>query len=77
MKVTLDPEQILFVDAVMLMAGVTGLLTVMVILLLFAVVVAKQLALEVSVQVTISPAFNVDEVKALLLVPAFTPFTFH
>ncbi len=36
-----------------------------------------QAAFEVIVQVTVLPLASVDEVKVGLLVPLFTPFTFH
>jgi hypothetical protein len=61
----------------MLTVGVTSGLTVMVILLLFAVVGEAQVALEVSVQLTTSLLANALLEKLALLVPAFTPFTFH
>ena len=42
-----------------------------------AVVGDAHAAFEVRTQVTTCPLVRVDDVKLALLVPAFTPFTFH
>lgn len=76
-NVTLVPAQILLAEDAILTAGVTLAFTIMVMLLLVADGVDKQLALLVSTQVTISLLFNVDTVKIGLFVPTFVPFTFH
>lgn len=76
-KVTLVLEQILLADAAMLTVGVTGVLAIIVIPLLVTVGTAKQVALDVSTQVTTSLLFNVVEVNVLLFVPTFVPFTCH
>ena len=57
--------------------GVTVGFTVMVILLDVAVIGLTQAALLVITQVTACPLVSVVVVKVVLLVPAFTPFTFH
>ena len=71
------PEQIEVAEAVILSDGVTALVTVMVIPELVAEVGLGQAALLCITQVTILPLLNVDELNEALLVPAFTPFTFH
>ena len=76
-KVTLVPAQMVVWLAAMLTEGVTGAVTVIVTALLVAVGVLRQLALLVSITVTTSLLFNVDDENVTLLVPAFTPFTFH
>ena len=76
-NVTLVPAQILLAEDAILTAGVTLAFTIMVMLLLVADGVDKQLALLVSTQVNTSLLFNVDTVKIGLFVPTFVPFTFH
>jgi hypothetical protein len=58
-------------------AGATDGLTVMVTPEDVAVLTVAHVALLVSCTVTTSPLFSVDELNEVLLVPAFTPFTFH
>jgi hypothetical protein len=58
-------------------AGVTLVDAVIVIGVLAAVGVVRQLALLVMVTVMISPLASVLLVNTLLFVPAFTPFTCH
>lgn len=76
MKTTLAPSQISAVEETMLTVGATDAVITMEIPLLVTVGVVVH-ALEVSVQVTISPLANVVDVKVGLLVPTFVPFTFH
>jgi hypothetical protein len=57
-NVTLLPAQILAFDAVMETAGVTGGVTDIVTILLFAVVVYRQDALLVNTQFTVFPVTN-------------------
>ena len=75
-KVTLVPEQMVVVAAVIVIVGVTDALTVIAISLEVAVAVVTQLALEVSKQVTLSLFAKVLLVK-LAPVPTLLPFTFH
>ena len=75
-NVTLFPEQIDVDDALMETEGVTELV-VIVTRLLVAVAVVIQLALEVMMQLTLSPLVSVPEVNDAALVPAFTPFICH
>jgi hypothetical protein len=58
-------------------AGVTAAFTVMVIPFDVAVAGLAQDAFDVITQVTTCPLVNVVEVNVALLVPAFTPSTFH
>ena len=77
-KVTEVPLQMLpEVPEAIATAGVTELLTLIVTVLEVAVDEDAHAALDVMTQETTSPLANVEEVKVALLVPAFTPFTFH
>ena len=77
-KVTVVPEQmVLPVFAAILTAGVTLLVTIIVIVLLFAVEGDAHVALLVNVQVTVFPLVRVLSLKEALLLPALLPFTFH
>ncbi len=71
------PAQIVVADAVIDTDGVTEEVTIMMIALLVAVDVVVHGALLVNTTVTTSLLFKVVEEKVGLLVPAFTPFTFH
>ena len=71
------PEHILVAEALTLTEGVTDGFTVMAIPLEVAVEELTQLWLEVITQVIVFPLVNELELKVALLVPAFTPFTFH
>ena len=73
----LPPLQIGFEAATIAMLGVTLLFTVIVTALLVAVVGDAHEALLVITTVTTSLFAKVLVAKVLLLVPAFTPFTFH
>lgn len=77
-NVEATPEQPwLPVELVIVTAGTTNGLTVMVILLLVAVALVGQGTLVVSTQVITSPLTSDDTVYVVLLVPTFTPFFFH
>jgi len=75
-NVTLVPAQIVVALAAIEMVGVRLGFTTMVMLLLVAVVVVKQVALLVRMQVIISPLFKLGDVN-VELVPEFTPFICH
>jgi hypothetical protein len=75
-KFTSVPAQILVALAVIVIVGVTCVTVVMVIILEAAVGLVTQPAFEVSSQDTWSPLFN-HPLYVSLLVPAFTPLTFH
>ena len=77
MNVALAPAQIVVADAVTETDGVTKAFTVMVIPVLVAVAGEGQVALLVITTVTTLLLASVVEVKVALLVPAFTPLTFH
>lgn len=77
LNTTLAPAQTNNEAVVMEMVGSTFAVTTAVIPLLVAVAFARQVALLVSVQVTISPLFKVLVMNVGLLVPALKPFTFH
>ena len=66
-------------DEPVIVPGVAGVAAETVIAVFALVTEAgdAQGALDVSTTVTISPLLSVDEVKTGLLVPTFTPFTFH
>ena len=74
---TLVPGQIVDELALMLNDGTPLLFTVMVIELEVAVAVVTQVELDVITQVTTCPLVSDVVVNIGLLVPAFTPFTFH
>jgi hypothetical protein len=76
-KVTVLPLQIDVVLATIETVGVTVGFTVIFKVFDVAEVGVAQTAFEVSTTVTASLLLNVEEVKVLLFVPAFTPFTFH
>ncbi len=78
-KVTDAPAQLVWLPAViaMLAEGTSVEFTVIWMLLLVAVAGDTQLALLVITTVTILLLVKVVDVKLALLVPAFTPFTFH
>ena len=76
-NITLVPEHILLADKTIVMVGATFAFTVMVMPLLVAVEVFKQVPLEVSIQVTTSLLFNMDVVNIGLFDPVFIPFTIH
>lgn len=77
-NVTDVPEHILLPGlADMLTDGVTVGFTVIVIPVLVAVAGDAQVALLVITQVTILPLANAALVYVVLLVPTFTPFSFH
>jgi len=75
-KVTLFPEQIDVVEALIETEGVTELV-VMVTTLLMAVAVVVQLAFEVMVTLTWSPFARLLVVNVAELEPALTPFICH
>jgi len=75
-KVTMFPEQIEVVDALIETDGVTELV-VIVITLLVAVGVVVQLAFEVKITLTWSPFVRLLDVNVGELLPAFTAFTCH
>jgi len=75
-NVTLFPEQIDVVDALIETEGVTEL-AVRVTTLLVAVAAVVQVALEVMVTLTWSPFARLLVVNVGELVPAFTPFICH
>jgi len=75
-NVTLFPEQIDVVDALIETEGVTEL-AVRVTILLVAVAAVVQVALEVMVTLTWSPFARLLVVNVGELVPAFTPFICH
>lgn len=77
LKVTLWPGQIVVVEAVIAIVGVTAAVTVMVTALDVAVVGLAQGALDVSTQVTTSPLARVILVYVAELVPTLLPFNFH
>lgn len=78
MNVTLVPAQIELPGfaAMLTLAGRFGF-TVIVIAFDVAGDPAAQIAFDVITTVTICPFVNVAVVKVVLLVPAFTPLTFH
>jgi hypothetical protein len=77
-KVTVVPAHIELPGLTpILIKGATIAFTVIVILLDVAVTGLAQAALLVKTHVTICPFVNVVVVNVALLVPAFTPFTFH
>lgn len=76
-NITCVPVHIVPADALMLIAGATAGVMVIVILLEVAVVVVAHAALVVSTQVTWSLLLSDALEKVALFVPAFTPFTFH
>lgn len=71
------PAQILLLLATIIIDGVRFVFTIIVTPLLVAVGDVTQLTFDVSTQVTTSVLFNVVDVNVELLIPAFTPFTFH
>jgi len=75
-NVTVFPEQIDVVEALIETEGVTELV-VTVTTLLMAVAAVVQVALEVMVTLTWSPFARVLVVNVGELVPAFAPFTCH
>ena len=78
MKVTLVPVHIVLPGAAaMLTDGATVPVTIMVIEFDVAVAGLAHASDEVITTVTTSPLSSVELWKVLLLVPAFTPFTFH
>ena len=77
MNITCVPVHIVVADALMLIAGATAGVMVIMILLEVEVVVVAQAALLVSTQVTWSLLLSATLVKVAILVPAFRPFTFH
>lgn len=76
-KVTLVAAQIVVALAAILTPGVTFVVTVIVIELDVAVFVVTQASEVVITTVTISPLTNPVLWNVVLLVPVFTPFTFH
>ena len=77
-KVTLEPAQIVLPGlAVIDTAGVTGLLTVIVIAFEVAVADVTQVSELVNTQVTMSPLFRDALVYVALFVPTLLPFSFH
>ncbi len=72
-----EPAQIDVVDAVILTDGVTLGVTVITILLLFAVVGDAHAAFDVIVKDTVAPFVNVVVLNTDEFVPAAAPFTFH
>lgn len=64
-------------DFEMVRPGASAAGTVMVRTLLVAVEALVHVSETVSTQVTSSPFTSVEELYVLLLVPTFTPFTFH
>jgi hypothetical protein len=76
-NVTLVPEQIVVVDApIFTLAGKLGF-TVIVTALLVAGLPVAHIAFDVITTVTTSLLDKVLVVNVALLLPAFTPFTFH
>ena len=76
-KVTLVPEQILVVGALMLTAGVTVELPSLIPLLAETVFCKHGVAFDVRITYTESPTLGVLNVKLDEFVPAFVPFSFH
>ena len=76
-NITEVPAQIVPELAVIETDGTRLGLTAMVMLLLVAVVVVRQVALLVTVQVTTSLLFKVVDVNVVELVPVFIPLIFH
>ena len=76
-NVTVVPGQIVFADAATVTEGTGAGFTVIAISVLVTATGDAQPALEVICTVTMSPLLKVVEVKEELLVPTFTPFTFH
>ena len=77
-NVTLVPVHIVLPGAAaMLTDGATAAVTAIVIEFEVAVVGFAQASDDVITTVTTSPLTSVELWKVLLLVPAFTPFTFH
>lgn len=74
---TVVPEQILVASEVMLIDGATVGLMFTTMVLLKAVGIVLQVALEVSMQLTKFPLTSVEGVKVGLFVPWFMPFTLH
>ena len=76
-NVTLVPEQIVVWLALMVIDGVRFGFTTIVIPLLVTLFVAKQVALLLKIQATMSPLTKVDELKVDELVPALMLFICH
>ena len=77
-KVTLVPVHIVLPGAAAILTdGATVPVTTMVIAFEVAVAGFAHASDDVNTTVTISPLASVELWKVLLLVPAFTPFTFH
>ena len=76
-KVTELPEHIVLALAEMLILGVPTTLTFTMIAFDVATGLLTQVEFEVSTQVTICPLVRLLDVKEALLLPTFTPFTFH
>ena len=76
-KVTATPWHILFCEAAIATEAFTDGNICMLNLLELTTTVPAQALVTVTVQLTVSLAVNVLTVNALLLLPAFTPFTFH
>lgn len=74
---TLLPEQILLLAVAILTDGVTFATNVIFILLEVALLGVAQADAEVRMHHTVSLLLNAKVVNVALLVPAFTPFTFH
>ena len=77
MKVIEVPAQKLFAEATILTDGITCAVTFIVMLLLVALGVVKQVALLVSIQLITSPLLSVAEVKVALLIPSVLPLSSH
>ena len=77
MNVTEVPVHILLADAAILTEGVTCGVTFIVMRLLIALGVVKQVALLVSIQPITSPLLSVAEVKIALFVPMLLPLRVH
>jgi hypothetical protein len=76
-NVTLVPEQIVVAEAAMLtLAGKFGF-TVMVTVLEVAGLPVAQVALDVSIHVTVFPLAKAAFVYVVLLVPTLVPLSFH
>jgi hypothetical protein len=72
-----DPLQTLLVDADTFTEGAEATFTTIVKLLLVAVALEEQVALDVKPQVTISPLDKVEDENEFEFVPTFVPFKLH
>jgi hypothetical protein len=76
-KLTVEPAQLVVLEAAIVTEGVTDVLTLIVIVFEFAVVEVAQASLDVSTQLTWSPFDNPLLVYVSLLVPSAPPLSIH